>query len=149
MKTVYKEPLSPNGPRFCAIWTWPVIVLGDPAYPHGVWRPILRQWDFSSDKQNFHHRLRHGHIAVEYWYGRLKWKWQCLLKRLMLVVPHASCVWHNLCKMHGDNFSIDYNYSTGGGLATALEQVTTLRVIELDKCLYLLPERKRHISAML
>ena len=61
---------------------------------------------------------------------------------------HACCVWHNLCKMHGDNFSIDYSYSTGGGLATALGQVTTLHVVELDKCLYLLPERKHHISAM-
>ena len=51
---------------------------------------------------------------VQHGYGRLKGRWRCLLKRLdvdISDVPEvvtACCVLHNICEVHGEEFSDEW-----------------------------------------
>lgn len=62
----------------------------------------------------FNYRLSHARILVEHTYGRLKGRWQCLLKRLDVSVRDvpelvaACCVLHNMCEVHGDTFNEEW-----------------------------------------
>lgn len=51
-------------------------------------------------------------MVVENAFGRLKGRWQCLLKRntaLMSDVVAACCVLHNICEMREEMFLADWN----------------------------------------
>ena len=51
-------------------------------------------------------RLSNARVVVEHAYGRLKGRWQCLLKRNNISVA-TCCVLHNICESNGDAFKID------------------------------------------
>ena len=62
----------------------PLVILGDPAY-------LLLQWLMKAFPNNeklitpaktFNYQLSKARVVVEHWYGRLKERWRCLLKRL-------------------------------------------------------------------
>ena len=60
------------------------------------------------------YRLSSARVVVEHAYGRLKGRWQCLLKRLdvnVCDVPQlvaACCVLHNICEIHGEHFNEEW-----------------------------------------
>ena len=91
----------------------PLVVLGDPAHPLLPWltKAYPNNGHLSLEQKWFNHRLSKARVVVEHGYGRLKWRWICLLKRLDVDVSDvpevvtACCVLHNICKVHGEEFS--------------------------------------------
>ena len=68
----------------------------------------------SQQQRKFNYSLSKARVVVEHSYGKLKGRWRCLLKRLdvdVCDVPElviACCILHNLCEIHGDEFSEEW-----------------------------------------
>ena len=91
----------------------PFVLLGDPAYPllHRLMKAFPNNECLLDQQVTFNYCLSKARVVVEHSYGRLRGRWRCLLKRLdvdVRVVPElvaASCVLHNIYKLHGDAFN--------------------------------------------
>ena len=91
----------------------PLVILGDPAYPLLFWlmKAFPDNGRLTSQQKLFNYHLR---VVVEHAYGRLKGRWQCLLKRIDIDVRNvpelitACCTLHNICEVHGDSFNEDW-----------------------------------------
>ena len=94
----------------------PLVVLGDPVYPLLPWlmKAHPNNGHLTIEQKRFNYRLSKARVVVEHCYGRLKGRWRCLLKRLDVDVGDvpevvaASCVLHNICERHGEEFSEEW-----------------------------------------
>ncbi len=108
--------LLPNWTESVAGSNLSLVLLGDLAYPLLPWmmKAFPDNGRLSRQQRTFNYRLSHARVVVEHTYGRLKGRWQCLLKRLdvnvsvMQNVVAACCVLHNVCEVHGDSFSEEW-----------------------------------------
>ena len=107
----------------------PLVILGDPAYPLLPWvmKAFPDNGRLSSNQKTFNYRLSRARVSVEHAYGRLKGRWQCLLKRLDINirdVPElvaACCTLHNICEVHADTFDEEWleGVETTGEIVTS------------------------------
>ena len=94
----------------------PLLVLGDPAYPLLSWllKAYIDNGSLTAQQKLFNYRLSKARVVVEHAYGRLKGRWQCLLKRNDVMIRYypslvaACCVLHNICETHHEAFNDDW-----------------------------------------
>ncbi|XP_077319420.1 uncharacterized protein LOC143941255 [Lithobates pipiens] len=95
-------------------------VPGDSAYPLQNWilKPFPDNGLLTPEKQTYNKKTSRAWVVVENAFGRLKGRWQCLLKRSDCDIKLAKsmvltfCALHNLCESHGENFHQDWNTSS-------------------------------------
>ncbi|XP_073474162.1 uncharacterized protein [Aquarana catesbeiana] len=86
-------------------------VLGDSAYP-------LQNLLLTPEQQIYNKKTSRAWVVVENAFGRLKGRWQCLMKRndsdikLAKSMVLTCCALHNLCDSHGEDFHQDWNTSS-------------------------------------
>lgn len=94
----------------------PIVLIGDSGYPLLPWliKPFAFTGMLTQKQKEFNYRLSRARIVVENAFGRLKARWQCLLKQNDMVVTNvpkvvtASCILHNICEIHGNMFDDDW-----------------------------------------
>jgi len=87
-------------------------LIGDAAYPLMPWlmKPFRDNGALSGDKKYFNYMLSKSRMVVENAFGRLKWRWRCLMKRNDLdtsFVPEVAetcCTLHNICETFSNEF---------------------------------------------
>ncbi|XP_065654502.1 uncharacterized protein LOC136081138 [Hydra vulgaris] len=83
------------------------LILGDSAYPLKNWlmKPYSDRGNLSIEEAKFNVSLSKCRVVVENGFGRLKGRFQCLLKRLDTTVEHTvnivttCCILHNFCTL--------------------------------------------------
>ena len=91
----------------------PVCLVGDSAYPISTWlmKPFADNSTLSPQQKHFNYRLSKARAVVEIAFGHLKARWRRLMKRNdkhtehIPVIISACCILHNMCEIHGENFS--------------------------------------------
>ena len=88
------------------------LVLGDGAYPLLPW--LIKPCNFgpalTRSEKLFNKKLCSAKVTVERAFGILKTRWGCFLEKLdncienFSAVVIACCVWHNKCRMNGDDY---------------------------------------------
>uniref|UniRef100_A0A1X7UN39 DDE Tnp4 domain-containing protein n=1 Tax=Amphimedon queenslandica TaxID=400682 RepID=A0A1X7UN39_AMPQE len=91
----------------------PITLLGDSAYPllPCLTKPFPHNCFLTLEQQQYNYNLSKACIVIENAFGRLKFRWRCLMKRLDLKpensvsIISASCILHNVCEVHGDDLT--------------------------------------------
>ena len=131
--TLYRKgqsnELLPNWTKSLGDKEVSLVILGDSAYPLLPW--VMKDFPdngwLSSQQKMLNYRLSRARVVVEYANGRLKGRWQCLLKRLDINVGDvpelvaACCTLHNICEIYGDTF----DQERLDGVEAACETATT------------------------
>ena len=74
-------------------------------------KPLSCSSDLTTQQHTYNYRLSRGRIVFENAFGRLKARWQRLMKRNdmymhnVLVVAATACILHNICEIHHDQFN--------------------------------------------
>ena len=94
-----KGTFVPKRPKIIEGVEVPLLILGDPAYPLLPWlmKPYIENSSITSRERNYNYRQSRARMVVENAFGRLKRRWQCLLKRMD---THMQCSKH-CCFMCG------------------------------------------------
>ncbi|XP_061602296.1 uncharacterized protein LOC133464387 [Cololabis saira] len=90
----------------------PLHIVGDAAYPLLPWllKPFPEGGGLTEAQTHFNHRLWEARVTVERAFGRLKGRWQCLLRRcdahisLISHIISACCVLHNFCEIANEDW---------------------------------------------
>ena len=77
------DKLLPSSSRSIAGESVPLFILGDSAYPLMTWlmKSFPHNCMLSDQQKTYNYRTSRAHIVVENSYGRLKGRWQCLMKK--------------------------------------------------------------------
>ena len=74
-------------------------------------KPFTHGTDLTAQQKTYNYRLCQACIVVENAYGRLKSRWQRLMKRNDMSIENipnivtAACILHNVCEIHGKSFN--------------------------------------------
>ena len=101
------KPMSVGGVRI------PLYMICDSAYPLKSWlmKPFAYGSSLTTEQNTYNYRICRTCIVVENAYGRLKGRWRRLMKRNDMCIDNittivtATCILHNICEVHGDNFN--------------------------------------------
>ena len=102
--------LAPNSVKLISGVHIPIVILGDPAYLLLSW--LMKPYTgtgLSQVQRRFNYQLSRARVVVECAFGKLKGRWQSILKRSDVRVDFmttvvTSCILHNLCEVHKDGF---------------------------------------------
>ncbi|XP_024121281.1 protein ANTAGONIST OF LIKE HETEROCHROMATIN PROTEIN 1 [Oryzias melastigma] len=91
-------------------------LLGDSAYPQMNWilKPFPENGRLTAEQQTFNEKTSSARVVVGRAFGRLKGRWQCLLKRndcdieLVNSMVLACCALHNLCESRGEDYQQEW-----------------------------------------
>ncbi|XP_067871924.1 uncharacterized protein [Heterodontus francisci] len=92
------------------------LLIGSSSYPLQEWllKPYSETAKLSQHQLAFNYKLNQAHTVIHDAFGRLKARWQCLLKRndcsleLIPTMITACCILHNICEKHNDGFNNDW-----------------------------------------
>ena len=93
--------LVPQSVRILARVPVPVVILGDPVYPLLLW--LIKPYPgtgLSTRASNFNTRLSRACVVVECALGRLKGRWQSLLKLNDVRIDHMTTLVTACCILH-------------------------------------------------
>ena len=87
-----------------------------PTYPLTTWlmKPYSDCGNLSRKQRKFNYRVSRARVVIESAFGRLKGRWQPLLKRndgaveFLPTYVTACCVLHNICEQYNDSFNEDW-----------------------------------------
>ncbi len=71
-------------------------------------KPFTHGTVLTSQQKTFNYRIGRARIVIENVYGRLKARWQRLMKMHIENIPNiitAACILHNICEIHKESFS--------------------------------------------
>lgn len=92
------------------------LLIGSSSYPLQEWllKPYSEMEALTPHQLVFNYTLSQAHAIIDDTFGRLKARWQCLLKRndcsleLIPTMITACCILHNVCEKHNDGFNSEW-----------------------------------------
>ena len=91
----------------------PTFLVGDSAYPLSTWlmKPFPHSSHLTASQKSYDYHLSRARIVVENAFGKLKARWQRLMKCNDMNIDNVShvvtacCILHNMTEVHGDSFN--------------------------------------------